>query len=82
MDLMKLIKSKEYKDASARIASWKAKLAKAGPEEAMKVRDEKSEFFGKMRGSSPALYSAFQLDDKTLSEMIYKKLTGREVVID
>ncbi len=82
MDLDKLIRSKESQEAQRRISSWKERLEKAGPAEAMKVRDEKAAFFKAMRKSSPDLYIVFLMDDKTLSERIYERLTGKKVTID
>ena len=82
MNLTELLKSKEYQEASGKIGAWKEKLAKADQQEVIRIRDEKVDFFKKMRTSNPELYVVFQLDDKTLSEQIYKKLTGKDIVID
>ena len=82
MDVRKLIGSKEYKEARSKVEKWKARLEKGSREDAVAVRDEKAEFFAKMRKASAPLYTAFQIDDKTLSEMIFKKLTGKEIMID
>ncbi len=82
MDLDELVRSKESQEAQRRISAWNERLEKAGPAEAIKVRDEKAAFFKAMRASSPDLYVVFQLDDKTLSERIYGKLTGKKVTID
>ncbi|MEW6036251.1 MAG: hypothetical protein AB1529_06570 [Candidatus Micrarchaeota archaeon] len=82
MKLGELIKSKEYQDAKKRISAWRGRLEKGGQDEAVKVRDEKAPFFQQMRERRPDLYTAFQIDDKTLSEAIFKKLTGRDVILD
>ncbi len=82
MDLDKLIASEGYKDALRRVASWKERLAKGDMAEAMKVRQENAAFFSRMRKSEPELYAVFQLSDKELSEMIYKKMTGKDITID
>jgi hypothetical protein len=82
MKLGELIKSREYQDARKMIAAWRGRLEKGGQDEAVKVRDEKAAFFQQMRKARPDLYTAFQVDDKTLSEAIFKKLTGRDIIID
>ena len=80
--LENLAKSKGYKDAEKRITSWKRRLEKADPEEAMRIMDERNSFFTQMRETEAELYSVFEIDDKVLGELIYKKLTGEEIVID
>ena len=82
MKLDQLIKSKEFLAAKAKVRGWRERLEKADAKEAVRVRDEKSAFFADMRTSRPDLYSAFQVDDKTLSETIFRKLTGKDVIID
>jgi len=82
MKLGDLLKSKDYLDAKARVKGWKGRLEKGGAKEAALVRDEKSAFFVKLRDERPDIYLAFQVDDKTLSETIFKLLTGREIIID
>jgi hypothetical protein len=82
MDLDKLISSEEYREASRRVAMWKERLAGADRADALKVRDEKAAFFKAMRRDSPDLYLAFQVGDKELSELIYRKMTGRGITID
>lgn len=77
-----LLKSKEFKEASQRVAAWKSRLEKGGQDDVLKVRDEKAAFFGKMRETRPDLYAAFRVEDKTLGETIFKKLTGQDVVMD
>ncbi len=81
-DLKKTLSSKEYKDASAKISAWKKKLATADRSAVLKIRDEKGAFFQSMLKTNPGLYSIFSVDDKTLAQMIFKKLTGQDVVID
>ena len=82
MDLKKMLGSKEYKEARAKIAQWHARLKKADGPELLSVRDEKSAFFASMMKENPKLYLAFQIDDKSLSEEIYKKLSGRDIILD
>ncbi|MCI0503446.1 hypothetical protein L0Y65_01920 [Candidatus Micrarchaeota archaeon] len=82
MKLSELVKSKEFLDAKAKVQGWKVRLEKAGSNEALRVRDEKSAFFGGLKAARPDLYAAFQMEDKTLSEAIFKKLTGKDVIID
>ncbi|MFH0885441.1 MAG: hypothetical protein V1861_07065 [Candidatus Micrarchaeota archaeon] len=82
MKLSELIKSKEYLDAKAKVKGWKVRLEKGDAKEAVRVRDEKSAFFAGLRNTRPDLYAAFHVDDKTLSEIIFKTLTGKEVIID
>lgn len=82
MDLKKMLGSKEYRDARARIDAWKARLGKGGAKDAEAVRDEKAEFFAIMRKADPGLYAAFQIDDKSLSETIYRKITGKDIILD
>jgi hypothetical protein len=77
-----LLKSGEYRDAKDRVKAWMERLGKADAKEAVRVRDEKVVFFRQMREKRPDLYAAFQIDDKTLSEAIYKKLTGKDIIID
>lgn len=82
MDLDKLISSERYKDALRRVAAWKGRLETADRAEAMRVREENAAFFTRMRESDPELYSVFQLSDKELSEMIFKRMTGKDITID
>lgn len=82
MNLDKLIASEGYKDALRRVAAWKERLENGDVAEAMLVRQENAAFFSRMRKSDPELYSLFQLSDKELSEMIYKKMTGKDITID
>jgi hypothetical protein len=82
MKLSELVNSKAFLDAKAKVAAWKGRLEKGDAKEAVRVRDEKSAFFTELRQTRPDLYASFQIDDKTLSETIFKKLTGREVIID
>ncbi len=82
MKLAEMIKSKEFLEAKSNVSGWRARLEKADSKEAIRVRDEKSAFFSKMRSSRPDLYTAFQVSDKELSERIFKILTGKDVVID
>jgi hypothetical protein len=81
MDAKKILGSKEYRDARAKIALWRARLSKADAKEAAGIRAEKSEYFSKMRKDNPGIYYAFQLDDKTLSETIFEKLTGKKISV-
>ncbi len=82
MNLGELLKSKEYADARKRVDGWRARLKGADAAEAGRVRSEKAEFFQSMAKQRPDLYAAFQIDDKTLSEEIFRKLTGRDIIID
>ncbi len=79
---MDLVNTTEYKNAKAQIASLMQKLDAAKKDDVAKLRDEKAEFFQKMKETNPRLYSAFQIDDNDLSRKIHKKLTGRDVIID
>jgi hypothetical protein len=80
--LENLTKTKGYKDAEKKISSWEIRLEKADVDEAKRILDEKDKFFTKMRSAKPELYEVFAIDDKTLSENIYKKITGDEIIID
>lgn len=82
MKLDELVKSKEFLDARAKVSGWRGRLEKADEKETIRVRDEKSAFFADLRRTRPDLYAAFQIDDKTLSEAIFKKLTGKDIIID
>jgi hypothetical protein len=82
MDLKGMLKSKEYKSALIRISEWKRRLERGGKDEAEKVRGEKVAFISGLKKSRPDLYLAFQLDDKALSELIYKKMTGKDATLD
>jgi hypothetical protein len=77
-----LVKSKEFLDARAKVSGWRGRLEKADEKETIRVRDEKSAFFTNLRRTRPDLYTAFQIEDKTLSEMIFKNLTGKDIIID
>lgn len=81
MKLDEILKSKEYLDARTRVGGWRSRLAKGDAKEAARVRDEKAAYFAKMKKGNPQVYAAFQLDDKTLSEMIFEKLTGKKITI-
>lgn len=65
-----------------RVGQWKMRLDEADTVETTKIRDEKSVFFAEMRKNRPDLYAAFRMDEKTLSETIIKKLTGKNEIID
>jgi hypothetical protein len=82
VELPELLKSKEYADARRRIDSWRQRLALAGKPEVVAIRSEKDAFFSRMRSARPDLYAVFQVEDKALSESIFKKTTGNGVVID
>lgn len=82
MKISELVKSKEYLDAKVKVKAWKTRLENAGPDDALRVRDEKSAYFSTLRKVRPDLYAAFQIDDKSLSEAICKALTGKDVILD
>jgi hypothetical protein len=79
--LENLVKSPEYNDAKRKVASWKQRLMVSDRMDALAIRDEKDEFFGKMRSSRPDLYAVFEVTDKSLSETIVKKVTGKDIII-
>ncbi len=74
--------SKDFKEAEAKIANWKDAIEKASNKEIKQISSEKNSFFNKMRETRPELYMIFMIDDKTLSERISEKTTGRRIVID
>lgn len=80
--MKELITSKEFTEARRKITAWNERLEKADKITAMGIKKEKTVFFEHMRKSRPDLYAAFQMDDKILSEVIFKKVTGEEIVID
>lgn len=82
MKVSELVKSKEYLNAKAKIRSWKERLNRASEPEVMRIRDEKAAFFSQMREQNPQLYTALEILDKELSEMIFKRITGEDVIID
>lgn len=82
MKLDELVKSREFLDTKAKVGGWRDRLGKADANETLKVRDEKAAFFGSLKKSRPDLYAAFQIDDKALSEMIFRNLTGKDIIID
>jgi len=79
---MDLVNTDEYKNAKAKIASLAQALDEAKKSDVAKLRDEKFEFFKKMKETNPRLYSAFRIDDNEMSRKIHKKLTGKDVIID
>ncbi|MFN7990623.1 MAG: hypothetical protein U0R44_00540 [Candidatus Micrarchaeia archaeon] len=81
-ELEKTLGSKGYKNASAKISAWKKKLATADRAAALRIRDEKGAFFARMLKSDPRLYSVFSGDDKALGQMLSRKLTGHDAIID
>ena len=82
MDLNALKNSKEYKDADEKVSKWKDRIINGDKGEALKVGSEKREFFDKMKATMPQLYLSFEMDDKDLSEMIFKKMTGKDIIIN
>jgi hypothetical protein len=82
MNLKELMNSKEYKDARARLGSWAGRLKSGDKEDALRVRDEKRAYFENLIKVQPNIYTVLKLDDKTLSEKIYKIINGKEARID
>lgn len=79
--LSELLRSDRYLEAKVKIRNWKESLAKAGKEETLAIRGNKSAFFKKMREGDPELYAVFKLNEKELSEFIFKNLAGMEVIL-
>jgi hypothetical protein len=79
---MGLEETEEYQDAVRKVMGWKKRLTKADKAEALKVLEEKKAFFGRMRKESPRLYEAFRINDKELSELAVKIITGIDSIID
>ncbi len=79
---MDLVNTNEYKGAQAKIALLAQRLDAAKKADVAEIRDEKAEFFQKMRETNPRLYSAFRIDDNQLSRKIHKKLTGKDVIVE
>ena len=79
---MGLEETEEYQDALRKVMGWKKRLGRADKAEAMKVLEEKKVFFGRMRGDSPRLYEVFRINDKELSELAVKIITGIDSIID
>jgi len=82
MGLAELLKSREYQDAERKIEGWKGRLLKANRQETENVRDEKAQYFRKLRERKPEVYNLLQIEDKTLSEMIMERLGIPKVIID
>jgi hypothetical protein len=82
MEIKKILASAGYKDARNKIDEWMKRLKTAKADEALRISDEKATFFNKMKDSAPELYSVLAIDEKTLSGIIFKKLTGMDVIID
>ncbi len=82
MRLTELVKSKGYVEASEKVGRWTRALETADALSARRIRDEKAAYFSRMKAETPSLYAAFQMDDKALSEIIQRKLTGEDSVID
>ncbi len=79
MTLKDILKSPEYDDAKRKVVFWKQQLTVSDRAEALAVRDEKDEFFGQMRASRPDMYAVFEIEDKSLSETIIKKVLGKTI---
>lgn len=83
MDVRKIINSKEYKNAKTRISKWKLQLSDAkSKDEINQIKDEKTLFFNEMKKNHPITYGALRINDKELSESIYERLTGKQIIID
>jgi len=82
-DVNSLVKSKGYTNASRKVDSFMQRLNEtSNKKELMKIRDEKAAFFESLRKSDPGLYEVFRIDDKTIGEILVKKISGKDVVID
>ena len=80
--MKRISESHEFKEAEAKIANWNDAIEKADINGIKQISSEKNSFFSKMRDERPEVYMVFRVDDKTLSEKISEKLTGRRIVID
>ena len=81
-DLEKILKSKEYKDALSKIKTLKDRLKKSSAKEALKVRDEKTAFFSKLKTDNTQLYMIFRIDEKIINEMLIKKIMNLDIKIN
>jgi hypothetical protein len=79
---MELHETEEYQDALRKVMGWKKRLSTADKTEALKVLEEKKAFFGMMRRESPRLYEVFRINDKELSELAMKRISGTDSKID
>jgi hypothetical protein len=82
MKLKELMASESYKDARKRIDGWKKRLDEADIAEALSIDDEKRAFFSQLRRSHPEICRLLKADEKIISEIVYKRLTGMDVVLD
>jgi len=80
--MKKISESDEFKEAEAKIANGRNMIEKSDINGIKQISSEKNSFFSKMREARPSLYMIFRIDDKTLSERISEKITGKRVVID
>lgn len=79
---MEIHETKDYRDALAKVRSWRKRIAKADADETRKILQEKREFFDHMEETNPQLYSIFRISDKELSEMAIERFTGTPAIID
>jgi hypothetical protein len=75
---MDIHETEEYSKALNRVMGWKKRLATADKSEVTQISQEMREFFGLMKQTNPRLYEVFSSNDKELSDIIHKKLTGAE----
>lgn len=81
-DLKKILKDPKYVEAKQRIEKWLASIEQGNKETVIKIRDEKRNYFDNLKKTAPRIYQCFEINDKILSEMIIKKLIGRDIIID
>lgn len=82
MDITNLIKSEGYKDARKKITNWTEQLKTSDSKTTMQIRDELKDFFSQLKKAKPQLYAVFQGQHKQLSETVYEKLSGKQIIID
>jgi hypothetical protein len=74
--------SEKYRDARARVDEWAERIRIGQKDAAVAVLREKNAYFSSMRKNSPGLYAFFEADDRSISRMGLRKITGEDVIID
>lgn len=79
---LEILKSEEYKEARRKIELWKIALALTDNQKTItRIEKDKSKLFNKIK-KNKLLLLALSSDQKEFSQLLFKKKTGKEIIID
>lgn len=74
--------SDKYRDARTRVDAWAERIRTGEKDASVAVLREKNAYFSSMRKNSPGMYAFFEADDRSISRMGLRKITGEDVILD